>query len=146
MGLDARGFNDAAYGNEFMESTLAQWLNREMIQTLFVEEELTWLYKRNGYHVRLLDADIELDSPATRLKVKNYNIGGSDYFLCVGGSLLYRNVNAYWVESDSDREADKAAVIFPSVDAEVREMPLDCTTVAVVPTIRIRLPESGKDI
>lgn len=140
MGLDAVCFNQAPYGNEFDYASLSQWMNREMLANIFSSDELSWLYSRNGLHLRLLDADIELDSPAIREKVKNYNIGGSDYFRCVGGSVLERNVNAYWVESDREVPADRAAVIFPSVDAEVRDMPLDCTTVAVVPTLKIRLP------
>ena len=141
-GLDAMAFNENRYDNEWRHSTLADWMNGEFADLLFTPEEQEWLFSFDGRKLGLLNVDREMQSPEARRTVGSFNIGGTDYFRCIGGSIFDGNVNAYWVESEAYLDADRAAVIFPSVTGKAGEMPSDCTTVAVVPSIEISIPNN----
>ena len=135
-------FNESRYDNDWRYSTLADWMNGEFADLLFTPEEQEWIFSFDGRKLGLLNVDREMQSPEARRTVGSFNIGGTDYFRCVGGSIFDGNVNAYWVESGAYLDADRAAVIFPSVSGSAGEMPSDCTTVAVVPSIEISIPNN----
>ena len=71
-------------------------------------------------------------------------MNGSDYYRCIGGqgSGVYNDptANCYWIKVDDDElEVNQAMTVHPGSKVRDCNQYVDCTTVAVVPKIILKL-------
>lgn len=145
MGLDSRCFNEQQLCGDWRESTLRTWLNKDFMETAFTPEEREFLYERNGEYVFLIDDERDLGKDRLKSLIDAYNINGSDYFKCIGGSCD-NNVSNMWVSSSRNfGDPDRAATIRPHSNGRVEGYYSDCTSVSVVPKIVVQLTSFSTD-
>lgn len=139
VGLDSREFNDRALLSDWDSATLYDWLNGEFLETAFNEEQSGWLCGKADYDesARVFIPDRKEDS-AFFMSDRSV-MGITDYFKCIGGGLAPDGgLKSFWItDSDNDIE-DEAKVIDPGLRCIATQY-VDCTSVAVVPKIYIRL-------
>lgn len=138
VGLDCGEFNGCELCADWECSTIRHWLNEDFLNTAFTEEQRARLWHNaDDDSVTLLDADLEFNNKHYREKLNTYNISGSDYFRCVGGSCD-KNVRNFWIKSPVE-EDDRAASVQPHSMSDVVMQCVDNTAVSVLPIIRISL-------
>lgn len=139
VGLDSREYNCKISDSEWEMSSLYEWLNTEFIETAFNETQAEWLCGIYGYgedcRVFIPDADDDKDF----CRAEGAQKGITDYFKCVGGGLATSGgVNSYWVTDKNNERYDEAKVIDPNIRGITTQY-VDCTMVAVVPKIVVKL-------
>ena len=131
VALDAQQFNGSGTDNSWENSHLRSWLNSEFLNTAFGECELDSLGSfENDDSVLILN---QSDDKAA-IKRGSRVLTGTDYFKCVGGSIIKNVINSYWIVGNS-ADSSEANVVYPSYGNEVTVQPTDCTSVAVLPKI-----------
>jgi len=137
-GLDSREFNCRGLENCYSTSTLHEWLNSEFLHTAFTDDQLGCLgmlgYENEDDRVYLMRSDYDrsfYDSDAQ-------TIIGTDYYRCLGGMGDYA-ISCFWLEDDNYEEYERASVIYSGSKNSVSAQYVDCTSVAVVPKIVIKI-------
>ena len=138
-GIDSRAFNDCEMDNNWDSSTIKEWLNNDFLYTAFNDEEqknLCTLDGKDEYEkVFLMD---KVFDKAYR-KNKKGAILSSDYFKCIGG-MGDRAISSYWItDKDVDGSKKEATVIYPGTEQGLASKYVDCTLVAVLPKIILKL-------
>lgn len=138
-GLDSKEFNSEVMSSDCDSSTLIEFLNGEFADVAFTDEQQEGLCatEKYGEDIRVFIPDVRTDKA---YYTQNKEIKGiTDYYKCVGGRIASGGgVNAYWVTDDDPSSDAEATVVNPSENAS-STMYTDCTSVAVVPKIIIRL-------
>jgi DNA-directed RNA polymerase subunit RPC12/RpoP len=138
-GIDSRAFNDCEMDNNWDSSTIKEWLNNDFLYTAFNDEEqknLCTLDGKDEYEkVFLMDKVFD----KSYRKNKKGAILSSDYFKCIGG-MGDRAISSYWItDKDVDGSKKEATVIYPGTEQGLASKYVDCTLVAVLPKIILKL-------
>jgi hypothetical protein len=145
LALDSMEYNSHDMSNEWSAATLHSWLNDVFYYTAFNDEEKQYLRlyagSSNDDKIYLLDKKSSFDK---RFYKKQTHLSGSDYYRCIGGqgSGVYNDptANSYWIKVDDDElEQNQAMTVHPGSRVYVCNQFVDCTTVAVVPKIILKL-------
>lgn len=143
VGLDSCEFNNGALCSDWECSSIRRWLNEDFYNTAFSEEQKKQLWHNSDDEsVSLLDSDLEFTNRYYRDKLNTYNISGSDYFRCVGGSCD-KSVRNFWIKSPMELE-DRAASVQPHSVSDIVMQCVDNTAVSVLPIIRINLAKRSE--
>ena len=137
QGIDAREYNNHDMDNQWESSTLHSWLNFEFLHTAFEENEQEYLCTLDGNDsdkIFLIDKLLDKKYYESRHNA----ILGSDYYKCIGG-MGDRSINSYWINAGDVDSYREAGVIFPNYNREYSTRYVDCTVVAVLPKIILRL-------
>ena len=137
MSLDSHPFNDCEECGLWDVSTLRAWLNSVFLNTAFSEQEQKYLNMLEDEKVFLVDEKRDLNNPQIRTSIVNFNLGGTDYFRCMGGKVE-KNISWFWIQAENCFE-DKAKVLSLCNRGSIAEMNCDTTTVAVVPKIYVNV-------
>ena len=138
MSLDCQPFNDCMESGRWDESTLRTWLNSVFLHTAFSEEEQQYLNVLNNEKIFLVDEKRDLKNNEIKRSIVISNIGGTDYFRCMGGNVVNDRIESFWIQSE-DCRGKEAKVLFPRDDGTVIEKPSDLTTWPVIPKIYINV-------
>ena len=140
VGLDSRELNGKGLDNNWDASTLRFWLNTAFIKDAFGEDEKYLCYEGGDFDddkVFLMDKESSLDK-------KYYTtmhpvFAGSDYFCCIGGMGDNRsaNISSCWIRDCSCCDGNEAPVLSSLMG--LSKMYVDCTSVAVVPKVYLKL-------
>lgn len=140
VGLDSRELNGKGLDNNWDASTLRFWLNTTFIKDAFGEDEKYLCYEGGDFDddkVFLMDKESSLDK-------KYYTtmhpvFAGSDYFRCIGGMGDNRssNISSCWIRDCSCCDGKEAPVLSSLMG--LSKMYVDCTSVAVVPKVYLKL-------
>jgi len=140
VGLDSRELNGKGLDNNWDASTLRFWLNTAFIKDAFGEGEKYLCYEGGDFDddkVFLMDKESSLDK-------KYYTtmhpvFAGSDYFRCIGGMGDNRstNISSCWIRDCSCCDGKEAPVLSSLMG--LSKMYVDCTSVAVVPKVYLKL-------
>ena len=145
LALDSMEYNNQDMSNEWSASTIHSWLNDVFYNTAFNDEEKQYLRLYAGSSeddkIYLLDQKSSFDK---RFYKNQMHLSGSDYYRCIGGqgSGVYNDptANCYWIKVDDDElEVNQAMTVHPGSKVRVCNQYVDCTTVAVVPKIILKL-------
>ena len=145
MAIDSMEYNNADMTNAWNSSTLHEWLNTTFYNTAFSEEDKKYLRLYAGSpedeKVYLLEQRSSFDK---KYYEHQQHMNGSDYYRCIGGqgSGIYNDpsANCYWIKVGEELLAeDQAMTVHPGSKVYVCEQYVDCSTVAVVPKIILKL-------
>lgn len=138
-GIDSREYNNYALTNSWGESTIHRWLNEEFVTTAFTAEEQEYLglldSDDDNDRIYLVDKAIDSDYYSG---FQATTIHGSDYYKCIGGQGDY-GINNYWITASVGVDGKEANVIYPSSKNGLGTQYVDCSGVAVLPKIVIKL-------
>ena len=137
-GVDSREFNRGELNNDYDASSIREFLNGDFLETAFTEGEREYLCQLDGYSE---DDRVYLqDSAFDRAFYSNNSttIYGSDYYKCIGG-MGDRGINSYWITSSRPMDDSEAAIVYPLSNDNAATQYVDCTTVAVLPKIIIKI-------
>ena len=138
VGIDSREFNCGSLNNDYDASTIREFLNGDFLNTAFSESEREYLCQLDGYseddRVYLQDGTFDRSFFTKNLPT----VYGSDYYKCIGG-MGDRGVNSYWITSNNSMDDSEAAIVYPLSREAIATQYVDCTTVAVLPKIIIKL-------
>lgn len=137
-GIDSREYNSADLSNNWSASTIHRWLNEEFVRTAFTTEEQEYLGMLDSVdendRIYLVDKSFDRDfyngAPIT--------IHGSDYYKCIGG-MGDHGINNYWITANVNTSDEEANVVYPSSKNGLATQYVDCSGVAVLPKIVIKL-------
>ena len=137
-GLDSKEFNCTGLENCYCTSTLHNWLNNDFVADAFGGELANSLgmlgYECEEDKVYLMRADYDrcfYESDAQTMI-------GTDYYRCLGGMGDYA-ISCFWLEDGNDCDCERASVIYNGSRNTVAAQYVDCTSVAVVPKIVLKL-------
>ncbi|MBE6555161.1 MAG: hypothetical protein E7663_02845 [Ruminococcaceae bacterium] len=137
-GIDSREYNNTELSGDWSRSTIHRWLNEEFVKTAFTEEEQEYLGMLDSVdendRIYLVDRSFDRDFYSDSQR----SIRGSDYYKCIGG-LGEFSINNYWITAGIGTNDREANVVFPSSKAGLGTQYVDCTGVAVLPKIVIKL-------
>lgn len=137
-GIDSMEFNRGDLNNDYDASSIRAFLNGDFLNTAFTEGEREYLCQLDGYseddRVYLQDSSFDRSFFTKNMST----VYGSDYYKCIGG-MGDRGVNSYWITSQKDMDDSEAAIVYPLSREAVATQYVDCTTVAVLPKIIIKL-------
>ena len=148
MGIDCHEYNNSEEFIPWEYCSLHQWLNDDLLTTVFNVEQLEYIFHKDEEYISILDKDADFAKKSRRDKVDSYNITGSDYFKCMGG-VCDKNVSNFWINgsamSDSSSifdvdDGSKAATVQPHIVSNTVNQYVDNTSVSVVPKIIVKLP------
>ena len=111
--------------------------DQDFYDTAFNEEQKKYIFYREDESVSLLDSTIDFSKKLYREKIDSYNIVGSDYFKCIGGTCG-RDISNFWIKNAVEDE-DKAAAIQPHAIETIIPQCVDNTAISVLPKIVVRL-------
>lgn len=137
MGLDSHPFNDVEECGLWDVSTLRTWLNSTFLNTAFTEEEQKYLNVREGERVFLIGEATDLQNSGIKNAIVNANLGGTDYFHCMGGKDDM-NIAWLWIQGEECFE-DTAKVLSLRNRGDISETTCDNTSVAVIPKIYVNV-------
>lgn len=145
LAIDSMEYNNHDMTSDWNVSTLHSWLNSVFYNTAFTEEEKQYLRLYAGSSeddkVYLLDRKSSFDKNFYKHQA---HLSGSDYYRCIGGqgSGIYNDPTAscYWINvDDDDLDPNQAMTVHPGNRVYVCNQYVDCSTVAVVPKIILKL-------
>ena len=145
-GIDAREYsNDDSMSNEWVDSTLRQWLNHEFLDTAFEDRDAEILCSfagdEEGDKVYLMDKDVDKDF----YKQDIVAVRGTDYYQCIGGRGEDSTVEKYWINNQGEKEEAEASVVTPKYTAGASNDYVDSTGVAVLPKIIITRDQNDEE-
>lgn len=137
VGLDCKEFNDSELASDWDCSSLKAWLNYDFFEVAFNDEDKRYVFENEDVNVSIIDIQRDFSKALRKMKIKHYNITGTDYFKALGG-LSDRNVSNFWVKTTCNEYEDRALALQPhSIDDAVPQC-VDSTTVSVVPKVIVR--------
>lgn len=138
VGIDSCEFNSKELSNDYDSSSIREFLNKDFLEVAFTNEEREFLCMLDGYsdsdRVYLQDSTFD----KAFISKANNAVYGSDYFKCVGG-MGDGSVNSYWITTQKELDECEAAIVYPLSSDSVATQYVDCTTVAVLPKIIIKI-------
>ena len=136
-GMDSREFNNHALDNSWDSSSVHEWLNNEFVTTAFneTEQEYLGMLDSNSDNDRIYLVDKAFDSDYYHDQT---NIHGTDYYKCIGGHGDFL-INNYWITATVNTSDEEAGVVFPATNEGFATQYVDCSGVAVLPKIVIKL-------
>lgn len=141
--IDSMEYNNYCMNSEWCEASINHWLNTTFKETAFTKEESEYLCRISGApdeeRVHLVDKRFDFE-----YYYGQRHLSGSDYYKCVGGkgNGVFNDPTAtcYWIKCDScDIPDNQAMTVHPGAKVYVCNQYVDCSTVAVVPKIILRL-------
>ncbi len=137
-GLDSKEFNCTGLENCYCRSTLHEWLNSDFLKTAFTEDQLSCFgmlgYENEEDRVYLMRSDYDRHFYESDAQT----VIGTDYYRCLGGMGDYA-ISCFWLEDDNYCDCERASVIYAGTKNTVSAQYVDCTSVAVVPKIVIKI-------
>ena len=137
IALDAQQFSSTGIDNSWEGSHLRAWLNGDFANVAFDSDEYDSLGRVDGSDERVYILNQVADKQAIARGTRA--IAGSDYFKCMGGSRIGNTIDSYWIVSDDDMYCSEAAVVCPQDSNSIDYQSSDCTSVAVLPKIILKL-------
>ena len=136
-GIDSREYNDHELDNVWEHASVHEWLNNEFVRTAFTEDEQEYLgmLDSNSENDKIYLVDKSFDSD---YYTEQNNIHATDYYKCIGGHGEFL-IDNYWITANINTSDEEAGVVYPSASQNFATQYVDCSGVAVLPKIVIKL-------
>lgn len=138
QGVDSREYNCEHLDNDWYDSSLRFWLNNTFIDEAFDENEQERLCFGGGD-----DMDDKVFLPDKNDDKVFYvdrksAIVGTDYYRCIGG-MGDKGINSCWIKDCDCHHGKDALVLSTLLRQRLSKMYVDCSSVAVVPKIYLKI-------